>query len=324
MVALAVSRGNLHKVPNAPRRWPLPPRSISLPQFKNLLRRRALALSRIAAAAAAAADENPSGTSPCTEKKVKGEEAEESPEKAANPAIGGPAAKNGEDEPAPDGKAVKEDAADSKLEVIDDSKDIVKKEESKGELENKLQVLNEKKHNLVQMLKQILNAEEEVKRRTMLSSVPMPLHVEVNFGGDSAGESDAAPSHSSHGRQLHQIHSTSPSASSLNRPVFGSLQQNSNPSRGLGAHPSTTYAASNSPSGFPLMGQLAHAQAFLYHLPGPNLRLLLHHPLAQEVDHHSAGTLAPAPHEKKKEKRIGHVIQINDMLRLRVIRSRCF
>lgn len=114
MVALAVSRGNLHKVPNAPRRWPLPPRSISLPQFKNLLRRRALALSRIAAAAA---DENPSSTSPCTEKKVKEEEAEESPEKAVNPAIGGAAAKNGEDEPAPDGKAVKEDAADSKLEV---------------------------------------------------------------------------------------------------------------------------------------------------------------------------------------------------------------
>nr|CAD1818379.1 unnamed protein product [Ananas comosus var. bracteatus] len=200
--------------------------------------------------------------------KVKEEEAEESPEKAANPAIGGAAAKNGEDEPAPDGKAVKEDAADSKLEVIDDSKDIVKKEESKGELENKLQVLNEKKHNLVQMLKQILNAEEEVKRRTMLSSVTMPLHVEVNFGGDSAGESDAAPSHSSHGRQLHQIHSTSPSASSLNRPVFGSLQQNSNPSRGLGAHPSTTYAASNSPSGFPLMGQLAHAASLPLSSPG--------------------------------------------------------
>lgn len=39
--------------------------------------------------------------------------------------------------------------------MIDDSKDIVKKEESKGELENKLQVLNEKKHNLVQMLKQV-------------------------------------------------------------------------------------------------------------------------------------------------------------------------
>jgi hypothetical protein len=47
MVAIALYRGNLHRVPNTPRRWPPPPRTLSASQFKSLLRRRSLALSRL-------------------------------------------------------------------------------------------------------------------------------------------------------------------------------------------------------------------------------------------------------------------------------------
>lgn len=51
MVAIALYRGNLHRVPNTPRRWPPPPRTLSAAQFKALLRRRSHALSRLSASA---------------------------------------------------------------------------------------------------------------------------------------------------------------------------------------------------------------------------------------------------------------------------------
>lgn len=96
------------------------------------------------------------------------------------------------------------------------------------------------------VFQQILNAEEEIKRRSMQSPVARPsapykadmaveisaakqvpkLTVEVNFGSDSGGESDAAANHSNHVRQLNHIHSTSPSATPLARTTFNSFQHN--------------------------------------------------------------------------------------------------
>ncbi|KAL5722463.1 hypothetical protein ACHQM5_005980 [Ranunculus cassubicifolius] len=48
------------------------------------------------------------------------------------------------------------------------------KEKKKLDLEEKLKDLNERKHKLVQMLKQILNAEEEIKRRSNIPLISAP------------------------------------------------------------------------------------------------------------------------------------------------------
>ncbi|PWA91388.1 hypothetical protein CTI12_AA090980 [Artemisia annua] len=45
------------------------------------------------------------------------------------------------------------------------------KEERKKEIEEKLKILNERKHKLVQVLKQILNAEEELWRRSNVQGI---------------------------------------------------------------------------------------------------------------------------------------------------------
>ena len=49
MVAISLYRGNLHRVPDVPRRWPMPAPKISLKDFKCLLARRSKALSRLRA-----------------------------------------------------------------------------------------------------------------------------------------------------------------------------------------------------------------------------------------------------------------------------------
>lgn len=46
MVAISLYKGNLHKVPDVPRTWLMPQRKISLKDFKTLVRRRNIALSR--------------------------------------------------------------------------------------------------------------------------------------------------------------------------------------------------------------------------------------------------------------------------------------
>lgn len=47
MVAISLYRGNLHRVPDVPRRWLMPTPQISLKDFKVLLNRRSRALSRL-------------------------------------------------------------------------------------------------------------------------------------------------------------------------------------------------------------------------------------------------------------------------------------
>ena len=49
MVAISVYRGNLHRVSDAPRRWEMPPRAITLDQFRVLTRKRDEVLARLAA-----------------------------------------------------------------------------------------------------------------------------------------------------------------------------------------------------------------------------------------------------------------------------------
>lgn len=59
MVAISLYRGNLHRVPEVPRRWPMPAPKISLKDFKCLLARRSKALSRLQAS-----NPNPNNTLP--------------------------------------------------------------------------------------------------------------------------------------------------------------------------------------------------------------------------------------------------------------------
>ncbi|EPS73439.1 hypothetical protein M569_01317 [Genlisea aurea] len=47
MVAISLYKGNLHKVPDIPRRWPRPEATISLQEFRILIRRRAKTLARL-------------------------------------------------------------------------------------------------------------------------------------------------------------------------------------------------------------------------------------------------------------------------------------
>lgn len=119
-------------------------------------------------------------------------------------------------------------------------------EGKKRDLSDKLDTLNKKKHDLVQMLKQVLNAEEEIRTRSMQaplraampqqsenaadgSSVPRQaprMTVDVNFS-EFAGESDAGSNQGTPGRPLHHVHSISPSTASFARSPFSSLHHNS-------------------------------------------------------------------------------------------------
>lgn len=73
MVSLALYRGNLHRVSDAPRQWQMPPRAITLSQFRILTQRREKALARLAAA-----QKNPKKEEEEVEEvKVKEEEEEE-------------------------------------------------------------------------------------------------------------------------------------------------------------------------------------------------------------------------------------------------------
>ncbi|GJM96266.1 hypothetical protein PR202_ga13087 [Eleusine coracana subsp. coracana] len=96
-------------------------------------------------------------------------------------------------------------------------------EEKKRKLNDKLDILNKKKHDLVQMLKQVLNAEEEVRRRnvqaSLRASMPQPSE---NATDGNAGSNQGTP-----GRPLHHFPSISPSTASFARSPFGSMQHHS-------------------------------------------------------------------------------------------------
>ncbi|XP_062116365.1 uncharacterized protein LOC133830407 [Humulus lupulus] len=330
MVAISLYRGNLHRVPDVPRRWLMPTPQISLKEFRLLLSRRSKALSRLHSSTTTATttttnatdtssnpnpnpspDPNPNlvsdqqngasneapddsrpdaqvnvekvpvdwGEGPSGESKV-----EENPNlngSSGKPIDGTdslPGPKSNEPEggcdPADDG-AKSQEMQDQKVEEIAEPNSETKKNEDmpsdkikrKKEVEEKLQVLNDKKHNLVQVLKQILNAEEELKRRISMQGTPAraaaPLQVDVNSdsvsmtrhvisrtgsepnhsGEAEGGETDAFSNHNFPSRQICRMNSTSPSSESpIRRPPF--VQHNVAPH----STPRTSLGPTGSPS----------------------------------------------------------------------------
>lgn len=129
------------------------------------------------------------------------------------------------------------------------------------EIEDKLQLLNMKKHGLVQLLKQILNAEEELKRRSMQgvavrSSLPLQVDTTNDTGsmtklntprmgsdGKPIGEVDGdggddAANQNALSRNLLRMSSTSPSSDSQLRKTPHNVVQLSSRSAGVTASPS--------------------------------------------------------------------------------------
>ncbi|XP_026663751.2 uncharacterized protein LOC103715733 isoform X2 [Phoenix dactylifera] len=314
MVAISLYRGNLHRVPDVPRRWPMPPPAISLRHFKVLMRKRSLALSRLGASSSSssaaatlvgtldakeeekgkqeAAGHN-GGAKPDSPKaeiasnlnsqtwnseQKKGEDMEEGKPlhesqgpnaPASNPPVGTSATS----EEVRGSELGKGGTADAKLEVSDNLNTAGDKRERKRELEKKLQVLNEKKHHLVQMLKQVPK-----------------ISVDVNFSGDLGGESDLAANHNTQACQLNHLHGTSPSAVSFSRNPFGSLQHNTvhspRPSLAAVGHGQTTSnalmgTAIASPSRFAPAGHQGHSMGLPpVSLPGTNYMALSPSPAA--------------------------------------------
>ncbi|CAM0875351.1 unnamed protein product [Alopecurus aequalis] len=154
-------------------------------------------------------------------------------------------------------------------------------EERKRELTDKLDSLSKKKHDLVQMLKQILNAEEEIRTRSTQASLraalPQPsenaadgsfvprqvprMTVDVNFS-EFAGESDGGSNQGTPGRPLHPAHNISPSTASFARSPFGSLHHNA----GHTPRSPATFSTA-SPSRFAGTGHQGHPSASV---PGSN------------------------------------------------------
>ncbi|KAM7471367.1 hypothetical protein LguiA_009550 [Lonicera macranthoides] len=149
------------------------------------------------------------------------------------------------------------------------------KEKRKREVEEKLQILQARKHSLVQVLKQILNAEEELKRRSSTQGMavhpPAPLQVDVtndsgsmtrhatpqmgtegNLGGDMEGaEADNGSNHNMHSCHLLRMSSPSPSTDSPNRrAAFNAVTHASRATLGIGSSPSR-FAPTGQQAGHP-------------------------------------------------------------------------
>ncbi|KAJ0049454.1 hypothetical protein Pint_15313 [Pistacia integerrima] len=313
MVAISLYRGNLHRVPEVPRRWLMPSPKISLKDFKTLLNRRNRALCRLRSPNVTTSNPNlnsnsnskqqlqpPNPTPPdlkpqlddnnaangkedegiirnheindrgksdvgdCAVKSVT--EAEVAPEKAVDTTV--------TDEKLPSLEVVEKPAepvnpnlqTSEKVEVLDE------KEKRKREVEDRLQTLNAKKHNLVQALKQILNAEEELKRRNCMQGMvarpagqlqvdttndsglstrqPTPrMGSEANLGGDMEGaEAEDVSNHNTHSRHMLRMSSMSPSSESpLRRTTYFQLSVVPHPSR-------TSMGVTGSPSRFAPIG----------------------------------------------------------------------
>ncbi|MCD7448200.1 hypothetical protein HAX54_039555 [Datura stramonium] len=264
MVAISLYKGNLHRASEAPRRWVMPTPKISIKDFRVLLRRRSRALSRLhtppdavtapTTTTTTTTTTNNNNPNPNLKTDSKSKPEDEVPFLVPVKEV------NEEDVPAENGKFSEKlvDSSDvvveSKLEVlVNDEKletpvnppcvetsnkeDATDKEKRKKEIEDKLQILNMKKHGLVQLLKQILSAEEELKRRSMQgmavrSSLPLQVDTANDTGsmtrlntprmgsdGNPIGEIDGeggddASNQNVLSRNLLRMSSTSPSSDS--------------------------------------------------------------------------------------------------------------
>ncbi|KAF7838398.1 myb proto-oncogene protein [Senna tora] len=292
MVAISIYRGNLHRVPDVPRRWLMPNPQISFKDFKLLTLRRSKALSRLrASTTTSSSNPNPSSLSkPPIElptANVKVIDNGEGPSRKDEVHIASELVRGSSKKPldGPDsfvdsktdlrGKAsepVNGGATENQIEPVRDKGDLLSdKEKRKREVEDKLKVLNAKKHNLVLVLKQILHAEEELKRQnsmqgtTMRPSVPfqadgtnetgsMSKHMtprmstEANLG-DDVGATDDLSNHNVHSRHIPRTTGMSTSSESPLRRT-PSVQQNM-----VSPHPSrASSGATASPSRFALSG----------------------------------------------------------------------
>ncbi|KAI4343811.1 hypothetical protein L6164_011118 [Bauhinia variegata] len=317
MVAISLYRGNLHRVPDVPRRWLMPNPKISLKDFKSLLARRSKALSRLRATATTTSS-NPNPTPhhdpsflsngrnevPTVNASSIGIQLE--PVKVSDNGEGPSRQDEDKKEPEVNGNSVKKPVdesgsfIDSKVDILEKSSDPVdggggetsmdkqieltrdkvdlpnEKEKRKKEVEDKLQVLNAKKHNLVLVLKQILNAEEELKRRSVMQAqgisirpfVPLQadgtndtgsmirhmtprIGSETNLAGDiESGEADDILNHNVHSRHMLRTSSMSPSSESPIRRT-PSAQQNM---ASIPPRASLGVTGSPSPSRFALSG----------------------------------------------------------------------
>ena len=279
MVAISLYRGNLHRTPDVPRRWLMPNPKISLKDFKTLLARRSKALSR--SQPTTSSNPNPNLLSNASQPQPSTSNQRQS-QLCNQPDSQKPIHQSDFKNAAALEKPLDDAAATSIDKHTDDpvigNEDLNNdKEKRKKEVEGKLQVLNAKKHNLVLVLKQILNAEEELNRRNNVQqqgvslpgpSVPlksdgtndtssgtrymaMRLGCEGNLVGDmDGGEADDSTNHNmQHSRQVLQTSSMSPSSESPLRRT-PSVQQNtvSNPAR-------ASFPATSSPSCFANSGQ---------------------------------------------------------------------
>ncbi|OMO86258.1 hypothetical protein COLO4_21256 [Corchorus olitorius] len=277
--------GNLHRAPDIPRRWLMPTPKISLKDFKSLLHRRNKALSRLRSSSSSSdpdpdPDPNPNPNpdskprlqspkqnAPPIEPKLEAPVDSELPQDCKSGApptvtqvdvVEGSKAEDCllklEDEQADKDEIMQVDEkppeeTEANVEVIENVSELNEKEKRKRDVEDKLQILNAKKHNLVQVLKQLLNAEEELKRRNSIQgtgvrpagqlqvettndSVSMTRIVtprigsEANLAGENEGvEADDVSNPNIHSRHVFRMSSTSPSSESpLRRPTY--LQHN--------------------------------------------------------------------------------------------------
>ncbi|KAJ8559890.1 hypothetical protein K7X08_003948 [Anisodus acutangulus] len=243
MVAISLYKGNLHRAPEAPRQWLMPTPKISLKDFKVLLRRRSRALSRLLTPPDATALTTTSNSNPKNDSKSNSKPEDEVPVLVP--------VKADKEEKLVDSSVV---VVEPKLEVLENGEkleipgnppcfetsnkeDATDKQKRKKEIKDKLQILNMKKHGLVQLLKQILNAEEELKRRSMQGTavqLSFPLQVDttndtgsmtrlntprMGSDGNPIGEMDGeggddASNQNMLSRNLLRMSSTSPSSDS--------------------------------------------------------------------------------------------------------------
>ncbi|KAL2492796.1 hypothetical protein Adt_28424 [Abeliophyllum distichum] len=163
---------------------------------------------------------------------------------------------------------------ENKTKAPNKENDVIAKEKRKKEVKEKLEILNEKKHSLVQVLKQILNAEEELKRQSSMQGMAgrqfPSLLVDTtndsgsmtrlntprtasdgNLGGDmDVGEADDAWNHNVRSCNVLRLSSTSPSSDSqLRKPACNAVPHASRAALG----------AVGSPSRFAPTGQQGHS-----------------------------------------------------------------
>ncbi|XP_062212099.1 transcription factor asR4-like [Phragmites australis] len=299
-----------------PRRWELPRPALSAKRFRRLLRSRSLTVERLAgepprpgSSASSPSSAEPAGEAPGQEEGEANEE-EEQGQQQQQPDDGEQQQQQEEGEVEQQHQQQQEEEEEQEEGAVedadmDDAGEVVVEgdgngdaeegqgesegvdpnpevnyldgvEERKTKLNEKLDTLNKKKHDLVQMLKQVLNAEEEIRRRSMQASLraamPQPsengtdgssvsrlvprMTVDVNFG-EVAGDSDAGSNQGTPGRPLHHLHNISPSTASFARSPFGSLQHNS----GHTPRSPATFSTA-SPSRFAVSGHQGHP-------PGP-------------------------------------------------------